>query len=143
MNTENRATVLAGGGLVENEKGEILFMFRRGKWDLPKGKLDPGETMEACAMREVREETGVENLTITGFLIITKHNYEERGMRLIKESHWYLMKAAEGQKLVPQTEEDITDLRWFPVDNLAIVIRNTYPGIIEVLKAGGMLNNYD
>ena len=51
--------IQAGGGLVENEKGEVLFMFRRGKWDLPKGKLDPGETLEACALREVEEETGV------------------------------------------------------------------------------------
>ena len=142
MNTENRTTILAGGGLVENEKGEILFMFRRGKWDLPKGKLDPGETMEACAKREVREETGIEKLTIIGFLLITRHNYEECGIPLIKESHWYRMKAAEGQELVPQTEEDITDLKWISPDHLAIVLRNTYPGIIEVLKAGGVLKTH-
>jgi 8-oxo-dGTP pyrophosphatase MutT (NUDIX family) len=141
MDTENRTTILAGGGLVENEKGEILFMFRRGKWDLPKGKLDPGETMEACAIREVQEETGIQKVTITGFLLITRHNYEERGVPLIKESHWYRMKAEAGQVLVPQTEEDITDLKWVSPDSLGMVRRNTYPGIIEVLRAGGVLKN--
>ncbi len=56
--------VTAAGGLVENEKGEVLLIFRRGKWDLPKGKLDPGETIEQCAVREVEEETGLKNIEL-------------------------------------------------------------------------------
>ena len=67
MNEKRRVIIKAGGGLVKNEKGEVLFMFRKGKWDLPKGKLDPGETMDACAVREVMEETGVSGLSIVNF----------------------------------------------------------------------------
>ena len=68
MNKQNQNRIQAGGGLVENEKGEILFMFRRGKWDLPKGKLDPGESLENCALREVKEETGIRILELKRFL---------------------------------------------------------------------------
>ena len=137
MNRENRTVIKAGGGLVENEKGEILLMFRKGKWDLPKGKLDPGETLEHCALREVTEETGILNLEMKKFLLVTEHAYEERGLPLLKETHWYLMKTDSHQTLIPQAEEDITDLKWISPADLDIVLRNTYPSIIEVLKAGG------
>lgn len=136
MNTEKRKIIQAGGGLVENEKGEFLFMFRRGKWDLPKGKLDPGESLESCAIREVEEETGLKNPELKRFLTVTEHNYVERGVELIKETHWWLMKAASNQKLNPQTEEDITLLRWFGPSEISEVLNNTYPNIIEVFKLG-------
>ena len=139
MNNENRTVIKAGGGLVENEKGEFLFMFRRGKWDLPKGKLDPGESLEDCAIREVQEETGIRGLELKKFLLVTEHAYEERGVALLKETHWWLMNARSNQPLVPQAEEDITELRWIGVFALKTVLENTYPGIIEVLKAGGAL----
>jgi ADP-ribose pyrophosphatase YjhB (NUDIX family) len=137
MNNENRIFIQAGGGLVLNEKGEVLFIFRRGKWDLPKGKLDPGETLEACALREVEEETGVDELKLIRFLLITEHEYEERGSVILKETHWYLMKTNSDQALVPQTEEDISELRWIGPANFRFIQRNTYPTILEVLKAGG------
>src|SRR5712675_1894974 len=108
MNKENRILVQAAGGLVQNERGEVLFMFRKGKWDLPKGKLDPGETLENCALREVTEETGVSQLELTKFLLVTEHEYEEKGMAILKETHWYLMKTNGKQILVPQAEEDIS-----------------------------------
>jgi len=139
MEKEKKLLIRAGGGLVENEKGEILFMFRRGKWDLPKGKLDPGETLETCALREVEEETGLSKLELIKFLLVTEHEYEERGLSILKETHWYLIKADASQKLVPQTEEDISELKWVGEGNFTTVIRNTYPGILEVLKAGGHL----
>jgi 8-oxo-dGTP pyrophosphatase MutT (NUDIX family) len=139
MNKENRILVQAAGGLVQNERGEVLFMFRRGKWDLPKGKLDPGETLESCALREVTEETGVGQLELIKFLLITEHEYEERGLAILKETHWYLMKTNGDQPLVPQAEEDISELRWIGPSDFKIVQRNTYPSIIEVLKAGGLL----
>jgi 8-oxo-dGTP pyrophosphatase MutT (NUDIX family) len=135
MNNANRILIRAGGGLVENEKGEVLFMFRRGKWDLPKGKTDPGESLEDCAVREVREETGVEKLEIIKFLLKTEHEYEERGESIIKESYWYLMKSNSHQPLIPQTEEDITELRWVGPSDFKTVLNNTYPSIVEVLKA--------
>jgi 8-oxo-dGTP pyrophosphatase MutT (NUDIX family) len=129
----------AAGGLVENEKGEILFMFRRGKWDLPKGKLDPGETLEECALREVEEETGVGQLELKKFLLVTLHEYEELGKVIEKKTHWYHMKTTSHQQLIPQAEEDITELRWIDHGNFEIVQRNTYPAIVEVLRAGGLL----
>lgn len=131
--------IRAGGGLVENEKGEILFMLRRGKWDLPKGKLDPGETLESCAIREVEEETGVRQLELIKFLLITEHEYEERGQFILKETHWYLMKTNSRQALVPQIEEDITELKWADSPDIKVIQENTYPGIIEVLKKGGFM----
>jgi 8-oxo-dGTP pyrophosphatase MutT (NUDIX family) len=138
MNKERRMVVKAGGGLVKNEKGEILFMFRRGKWDLPKGKQDPGESLENCALREVEEETGVGSLTVQKFLLVTEHPYEEKGQLLLKETHWWLMTTNSQQPLVPQTEEDITELRWIGTSEMNMILLNTYPGIIEVLKAGGV-----
>jgi 8-oxo-dGTP pyrophosphatase MutT (NUDIX family) len=136
MDGEKRKVIQAGGGLVENEKGEVLLMFRRGKWDLPKGKLDPGESLANCAIREVEEETGIRVQELQKFLLITKHNYHDRGAELIKETHWWLMKANSRQALIPQTAEDITELKWFAPSELSVVLQNTYPGIIEVLKAG-------
>jgi ADP-ribose pyrophosphatase YjhB (NUDIX family) len=137
MNKENRILIKAGGGLVINENGEILFMFRRDKWDLPKGKLDPGESLESCAKREVIEETGVSQLELVRFLLITEHEYEERGDLILKETHWWLMKTNGNQPLIPQTEEDITELKWIEPSDLKMVQQNTYPGILDVLKAGG------
>jgi 8-oxo-dGTP pyrophosphatase MutT (NUDIX family) len=137
MEKEKRLLVRAAGGLVVNEKGEVLFMFRRGKWDLPKGKLDPGETLETCALREVEEETGLGQLELKKFLLVTEHEYEERGMPILKKTNWYLITATGNQKLIPQTEEDISELRWFGAADFKIVKRNTYPSILEVLKAGG------
>jgi 8-oxo-dGTP pyrophosphatase MutT (NUDIX family) len=136
---KNDTTVLirAGGGLVENEKSEVLFMFRRGKWDLPKGKLDPGETLEDCAIREVREETGIKKIKIIRFLITTEHLYYERDQLIRKESHWWLMKGDSREKLIPQKEEDISELRWVGKVDLNDILSNTYPAIIDVLKAAG------
>ncbi len=129
--------VKAGGGLVINEIGEVLFIFRRGKWDLPKGKLDPGESLESCAIREVKEETGVGHLELIRFLIITEHEYVERGHSILKETHWWLMKTKGNQPLTPQSEEDITAIKWIGSVDFKIVQQNTYPTILEVLRAGG------
>lgn len=131
--------IQAGGGLVENEKGEVLFMFRKGKWDLPKGKLDPGETLEACALREVEEETGVGRLELKKFLLVTEHAYEEKGIPILKITHWYQMKTDSHQSLIPQAEEEISELRWIGPADFKIVLRNTYPSILDVLKSGGHL----
>ncbi|HEY2350690.1 MAG TPA: NUDIX domain-containing protein [Puia sp.] len=139
MIISKKILILAAGGLVENEKGDILFMFRRGKWDLPKGKLDPGETLEECALREVEEETGVGQLEMKKFLLQTLHEYEELGKVIQKKTHWFLMTTTSLQSLVPQTEEDITDLRWIAPADFDIVLRNTYPAIVEVLRTGGHL----
>ena len=127
--------IKAGGGVVKNENGEILMMFRRGKWDLPKGKLDEGETIEACAKREVEEETGLKNLEIIKPLEITYHTYNQFGKHNLKESHWYEMKTTGHEKLIPQTEEDITELIWMKKEDLKKYFSNTFPTIVEVLKS--------
>lgn len=124
----------AGGGLVENEKGEVLLIFRRGKWDLPKGKLDPGETIEECALREVREETGLNELTITAPLLVTYHTYHQGARFILKPSHWFCMKAGGGQQLVPQTEEDIQEIRWVGRESMQPYLDESFPSIVDVLK---------
>ncbi|MDP4253925.1 MAG: NUDIX domain-containing protein, partial [Bacteroidota bacterium] len=100
--------VKAAGGLVRNEKDEILFMMRRGKWDLPKGKLDKGESLEQCALREVTEETGLGQARLEKFLLVTYHTYDESGKHFLKETTWYSMYASGDQAMKPQLEEQIT-----------------------------------
>jgi len=130
--------VQAAGGWVRNEKAETLFMLRRGKWDLPKGKLDKGETLEQCAVREVGEETGLKKIKLDGPLTITYHTYDENGKHILKESHWYRMTAAAGQPIIPQQEEQITELRWVPANGLAPLLKNTFPSIIDVVHAAAL-----
>lgn len=126
--------VTAAGGLVLNEKNELLLIFRRGKWDLPKGKLDKGETLEDCAIREVQEETGIQKLKLEKFLTLTYHTYHEGTRFILKESHWFTMKTNSGQKMIPQTEEDIVEIRWANKKELTVYLMNSYPSIAEVLK---------
>ena len=128
--------VLAGGGLVENEKKELLLIFRRGKWDLPKGKLNKGEKLETCAIREVEEETGLTKIKLLSPLTQTHHVYHEGARFILKESHWYRMKVAGEQKLDPQTEEDITEIKWVRPADLEKYYKNCFPSVLDVLKLG-------
>ena len=132
----NKKKIIAAGGLVENEKGEILMMFRRGFWDLPKGKLDVGESIETCAVREVQEETGLQNVQLISFLCKTYHEYFDKWINedVIKETWWYLMKSSSTEKLIPQTEEDIEQLVWVDKKEMDKYLENTYPSIKEVIS---------
>ncbi len=132
-------SIQAAGGLVQNEKRELLFMLRRGKWDLPKGKLDRKETLEQCAVREVEEETGLRNIAIGAPLLVTYHTYDENGKHFLKESHWYRMSVSGKQSLEPQLEEQITQLKWVEAGEIGSFIRNTYPSILDVLRAAGYM----
>ena len=100
----------AAGGFVQNARKELLVFYRRGSWDLPKGKIDPGETPEQAAIREVQEETGLANLGLEKFIAHTYHTYELKGERILKKAWWYRMKTTDTQ-LIPQTEEDIEEIR--------------------------------
>ena len=126
--------VVAAGGLVQNTNEDILMIFRRGKWDLPKGKLDEGETLEQCAVREVEEETGLTGIKLGEKIITTYHTYTEFGKHILKESHWYKINCNSDQKLVPQTEEDITDIKWVKKSDMKKYTSNTYQTILEVLR---------
>ena len=122
-------TITAGGGIVFNPNQELLFIFRRKKWDLPKGKLDAGETIEACAVREVQEETGIQNVVIRKYFDTTYHVYEEVGKKILKKTVWFVMDADDNQSLMPQTEEDIEELAWLPESVWDKVVENTFPSI--------------
>lgn len=126
--------IKAGGGLVLNEKDEILLIFRRGKWDLPKGKLDQGETIEECAVREVEEETGLKNITLISPLLTTFHTYFEGSNFALKESYWYTMKVNGNQQLNPQIEEDIHEIKWVTNEEAVKLFPTCFPSVIDVIK---------
>lgn len=128
--------VKAAGGFVLNESNQVLMMFRRGKWDLPKGKLDKRETLEEAAIREIEEETGLKNITLISPLATTYHTYHEGTRFVLKESSWFRMKVEGQQKLIPQTEEQISKLEWVSKDNLKEYKKNSFPSVIDVLNAG-------
>lgn len=126
--------IQAAGGLVMNEKKEILIIYRRGKWDLPKGKLDKGEKLEDCAVREVEEETGLQKVKLLSPLIITYHTYHEGARFILKESHWYRMKVSGEQKLVPQTEEDIHEIKWVTGKAAEKLFPECFPSVVDVIR---------
>ena len=132
----NKTIIIAAGGLVWNERNELLMIFRQGKWDLPKGKLDEGETIEECAVREVVEETGLKEVQLGGFIGITQHEYYDKYIHqeAIKESHWYAMKASSDQTFIPQTDEDITEIKWVDSTGIQKFLKNSYLNIELIIK---------
>ncbi len=122
----------AAGGLVENGEGEYLFIFRRGKWDLPKGKIDPGETHEEAALREVEEETGIRPDYIRRYLQHTWHFYAYKGEIVLKCNTWYLMEVKGKPEGTPQKEEDIEMIRWFHPTAMNEVLRNCHPSLVAL-----------
>jgi len=127
--------ILAAGGLIQNENDDILFIFRRGKWDLPKGKLDKGEKLENCAIREVQEETGLKNIKLLAPLMVTYHTYHEGTKFILKESHWYTMKVTGEKMLIPQKEENILEAIWVKATDLPSYRKDTFPSIEDVIEA--------
>ena len=128
--------IVAAGGLVHTPQKDLLLILRLRRWDLPKGKLDEGENLEECAIREIKEETGAIGLTIERPLQVTYHTYRHNGRNNLKESHWFLIKAEEKTPLKPQTEEDIEQCVWVPMDNIQPYIDGAFPTIAAVLKEG-------
>lgn len=128
--------IQAAGGLVYTPTREVLLIFRKGKWDLPKGKLDEGEDLATCALREIEEETGANGLSIARPLTTTYHTYYEKGNHILKESHWFLVEAMKKVNLVPQTEEDISETRWVPLDELVGYQKNMHASVRDVISAG-------
>ncbi|MGB1032127.1 MAG: NUDIX hydrolase [Flavobacteriales bacterium] len=104
--------VEAAGGLVKSSNNRYLLIERLGYWDLPKGKVDEGETIAQAAIREVEEECGVNNLTIIDDLPTTYHTYEHKGKRVFKPTYWFSMSLASEPQLVAQSEEGITQAIW-------------------------------
>jgi|TARA_R110002020_G_scaffold162396_1_gene347969 8-oxo-dGTP pyrophosphatase MutT (NUDIX family) len=118
--------VKAGGGLVINKEGKLLFIFRKGIWDLPKGKMDLGETLEETAVRETSEETGVpkNKLKVLTFLTTTRHIFYKTTEK-IKDCSWYLMKTKYKGKLVPQKKEGIEKCEWLTLEEFKTLSINS------------------
>ena len=126
--------VNAGGGLVENRRGDYLLIKRNGLWDLPKGHQDPGEDISVTALREVQEETGIEELELCGLICITDHCYKRNGIWHLKHTWWYRMLDRKPLDLIPQMEEDISKAAWVAKSSLPPFLQNTYPSIVEVFR---------
>jgi 8-oxo-dGTP pyrophosphatase MutT (NUDIX family) len=109
-------------------------IFRRGKWDLPKGKAEPGETMEQTALREVVEECGLEGIELQEFLQSTYHIYEAPGNFILKRTDWYLMLYSGSEQPIPLTKEEITEVRWIDSAQLDEICSNTFQSIREIIR---------
>jgi 8-oxo-dGTP pyrophosphatase MutT (NUDIX family) len=121
--------VKAGGGLVKNVNGEILFIYRNGKWDLPKGGTEKNETMEETAMREVEEETGVNGLSIVEKLQKTYHVFKRNGRYKLKITTWYEMKSTFEGTPEGQAEEGIEKVEWINPRDIPKLLENSYENI--------------
>ncbi len=133
--SKNLVLIEAAGGLIlNNERTKILLIYRRGKWDLPKGKIDEGESIKKAAWREVAEECGLTTHRIEEHLTDTYHIYEHKEKLILKKTYWYLM-SAEEEILVPQAEEDITKAEWVRVQDAIVYVKEeTYPMILDLLS---------
>jgi len=123
----------AAGGMVIKDN-TFLAIKRWGFWDLPKGHVEKGETVEIAAIREVEEETGITNPTVKEKLPNTYHLYLFENNLILKISHWFKMSYSKNENLVPQIEEDITEAIWMPIRNKEIFIRNTYPTLYDTIE---------
>ncbi|MCC9042880.1 NUDIX domain-containing protein [Myroides sp. M-43] len=130
----------AGGGVVFNPKGEVLFILRGGKWDLPKGGIEKGEEMEETAIREVEEETGVSQLKIVRKLPKTYHIFKRNGKYKLKITTWYEMTSDFDGSLVGQIEEDIEQVAWLNKEQIREAMNNSYENIKLLVDELGILD---
>ncbi|MBR1574208.1 MAG: NUDIX domain-containing protein [Bacteroidales bacterium] len=126
--------VNAAGGLVSNRRGDYLLIRRDGLWDLPKGHQEAGEDIRVTALREVQEETGVDQLKLRDLICITDHCYRRNDIWHLKHTWWYDMLYTDPVDLTPQREEDITTAAWVAKSSLPPYLKNTYPSIAEVFR---------
>lgn len=127
-------TIEAAGGLIKKPGKGFLLIFRNGKWDLPKGKIDEGEHVRSAALRECEEECGVRGLKIIRKLPPTFHMYQLKKKWVLKKTHWFLMETDFSGKLVPQSEEGITKVKWVQKKDFPVIMKNTFPSVKNVLN---------
>lgn len=127
----------AAGGIVSNHKHQVLVMYRLSTWDLPKGKIDAGESPEVAALREIKEECGISKTRITNELIPTFHTYRLKGKFVLKKTFWFDVLFEGNQKPVPQLEEDISEVKWIERNQFESILSNTYPSIKNVFLQFG------
>ena len=127
--SKNFKVIEAAGGVVHNSKGELLFIFRNGIWDLPKGKMEKNETIEEAAIREVEEECGIKNFQLERLLDKTYHVYKMNHEYIFKITYWFLMRSDFKGDFKPQIEEGITKVEWVSQQNLTNVLANSFANI--------------
>jgi 8-oxo-dGTP pyrophosphatase MutT (NUDIX family) len=124
----------AAGGLVRNESGELLMILRNGKWDLPKGKIDKGESIEQAAVREVQEECGLLQIQLLQPAGTTYHTYADKEQLFLKTTHWFTMSASNSEKLVPQTTEGIEQVKWMNESQVNAALENSFASVVSLLS---------
>ena len=129
----------AGGGVIINDRGEFLTIFRNGVWDLPKGKLEKGEDFRAAALRESEEETGLKGLQVVEPLVSTYHTYHLKDKWILKKTKWFDMHYSGNAEPRLQTREGISDYRWVKPGNTAFIRENSYASILDVLYMKNLL----
>ncbi len=125
--------VSAAGGIVESPAGRLLFIYRLEHWDLPKGKVEPDESLRDAASREITEETGVSGLSLVKKICLTWHTYTIDGREMLKETHWYHFKTPKETRPVIQTEEHITDAAWLDITETVQLRQQMFPSVLDVL----------
>jgi len=124
--------IQAAGGVVD-KSGKILLIYRKGRWDIPKGKLDKGESIKECAIREVEEETGVK-VEIEKKINATWHTYVTNRKYILKKTHWYVMTCVDDSNLAPQEEEGIKEAKWMNLTELRSALYDSYRSIRYVIQ---------
>ncbi|HEY4800255.1 MAG TPA: NUDIX domain-containing protein [Bacteroidia bacterium] len=134
------ANIYAAGGIVKNEDENLLMIYRNKHWDLPKGKMEKGESPDETALREVEEECGVKKLSIIKKISSTHHVYFLKGKECMKHTYWFEMKCKDSSKLVPQKEEGIEEAKWMSKDEVKKIYDKIYHSLLEVITASSFLS---
>ena len=130
---------IAAGGVVQHEEGKLLFIYRKKRWDLPKGRVDKGETLEGASKREVKEETGVKKIKVGKLAGVTYHVFKRNNRYQLKETHWFFMKTSYKGVLTPEFKEDITKASWKNKSKTAKAIKKTYPNIEDLFDKSKLM----
>ena len=130
---DNYKMIFASGGVVFNNE-KLLMIYRNGFWDLPKGKMEPNECESECAVREVKEECGIDSLRVIKFLKYTYHTYVEDGQHILKKTSWYLMSSDFKKKLIPQKSEGISMAIWVSKNEIRYKLDNSFENIKDLLN---------
>lgn len=123
----------AAGGLVRNSEGDLLMIYRLGKWDLPKGKIEKNESAIEAALREVEEECGIKNLLINEEHPSTYHIYQQKNRMILKRTYWYGMSSDFNQSFTPQLDEGIEKVEWMSASKVEEAKNFTYDSLKDLL----------
>ncbi|HLU88465.1 MAG TPA: NUDIX hydrolase [Cyclobacteriaceae bacterium] len=130
---KSRFSIIKAAGGVVTKGNKVLFIHRLGKWDLPKGKLDKGETPQSCAVREVEEECNIK-VKLGAEICLTWHTYTQNRKSILKKTYWYVMENLDDSNMKPQLEEGIDDIQWLTHQEAKTALINSYPSMRYLYK---------